>query len=187
MKKLNLILPFIILGLLLTSCGTTNTSVITGSDFNENTNTTNYFVLPYGSVDIPGKWNKAHYNSVSNQQFFVNNDSIEIAVSFNRYDKIEFNADGSKKGFECVKGFYEWDSQYMVETYGLKRELIESDSSKLYLIFRIFGESGAKVYNSYFLIGEKSGNISNMSISHTKKWDEDEKTSFLKKLFLVAQ
>jgi len=52
-------------------CASQKVNVIEGYDYKEKDNQTSYFVLPYGSVSIPGKWNKDHYNSVSHQQFFI--------------------------------------------------------------------------------------------------------------------
>ena len=74
------------------SCGSAKqaTSTIVGGDYDAKKNTTEYFVFPYGQVSIPGKWEKTSYNSASRQQFFRNDESVNIAVSFGPYDKYEF-------------------------------------------------------------------------------------------------
>jgi len=187
--KTNLIKTFLLLTItiLLTNCATQRTSTIVGVNYNETKNETNYFVVPYGSVTLPGKWEKTNYNTISRQQFFINQDSVIIAIAFGRFDKYEFNMDGSQKGYDFVKSYYEWDSKYFVDSHGLKRQPLESDSTNNYVVYRIFGQIEKSKLDTYFLIGEKNGNISNFSISDTDKWTESEKTKFLKNLFLTEK
>ncbi len=173
-----------ILTLFLWGCVTKRTSTIVSFDYDQAKNQTNYSVLPLGSVSMPGKWTKTRYNSVSNQQFFTNDESIEIAVAINRYDRYEFNEDGKVKGFAFVKAYYEWDSKYFVDQHGLKRSLLENDSLNNYLIYRIFSPTGAGKIDTYFLIGERGGNTKNLSISYTDKWSESKKIEFLRDLFV---
>jgi hypothetical protein len=167
-----------------TNCVTQRASTIEGFDYDESKNQTKYFVSPYGSISIPGKWNKSDYNSVSGQQFFMNSDSIRIAIAYNRYDKYEFNLDGSKKGFDFIQAFYEWDSKYFVDSYGLNRKIIENDGMNNYILYQVFGEKNGVVFDTYFLIGEKNGNVSNLSLMITDKWTEDTKIKFLKGLYV---
>lgn len=178
---------FLILTILLTSCATQRTSTIEGVNYNESKNVTDYFVMPYGSVSLFGKWEKKNYNEISRQQFFKNQDSVIIAIAFERYDKYEFNTNGSQSGFNFVKAYYEWDSNYFVDSHGLKRQIIESDSTNHFMIYRIYGQKEKAEFNTYFLIGEKNGNVSNFSISKTEKWSEIEKILFLKNLFLTEK
>ena len=168
----------------MTNCATQQISTIVGGEYNVKKNETDYFVVPYGSVTIPEKWEKTNYNSISRQQFFRNQDSIIIAIAFGRFNKYEFNKDGSKTGYNFVKAYYEWDSKYFVESHGLKRQPIESDSTKNFMVYRIFGQVENGELDTYFLIGEKGGNISNFSISKTDKWTESEKIVFLKNLYV---
>jgi hypothetical protein len=170
--------------ILLTGCATKKISTIEGYDYDELKNQTNYFVLPLGSVSIPGKWEKRNYQSVSRQQFFINEDSIKIAIAFNRFDDYEFNTDGSKKGFEFVRAFYEWDSKFFADTYGLERRILENDSINKYILYQIYGTAKGTKFDTYFLIGNKEGNVNNLSITSTNKWTEKEKVDFLKKLYL---
>jgi hypothetical protein len=178
---------FLILTILLTSCATQRTSTIEGVNYNESKNVTDYFVMPYGSVSLLGKWEKKNYNEISRQQFFKNQDSVIIAIAFERYDKYEFNTNGSQSGFNFVKAYYEWDSNYFVDSHGFKRQIIESDSSNHFMIYRIYGQKEKTEFNTYFLIGEKNGNVSNFSISKTEKWSEIEKILFLKNIFLTEK
>ena len=166
-----------------TNCATQKASTITGGEYDENKNQTSYFVLPFGSAFIPGKWIKTKYNNVSNQQFFKNSDSITIAVAFNPVNKYEFNTDNSKKGFEFVKAFYEWDSQYFVNTNKLNREKIEDDENQHYIVWRVFGENNETAYDTYFLFGEKNGYARNFSIMKTNKWNREEKIKVLKEMY----
>jgi hypothetical protein len=177
----NLTLIFI---LILTACASQRVTTIVGGDYDESKNQTDYFVLPFGSVSIPGKWEKTNYNSVSGQQFFTNIDSIKIAIAFNRFDKYEFNTDGSKNGYEFAKEFYEWDSKFLMDSYGLQRSVVENDSINNFILYQIHGSSNGVKFNTYFLIGVKNGNVSNLSIMATDKWTEDKKTDFLKKLYI---
>jgi hypothetical protein len=187
--KTNLIKTFFSLTILilLTNCATKRTSTIVGGDYNETKNETDYFVVPYGSVTLPGKWEKTNNNTNSKQQFFRNKDSVIIAIAFGRIDKYEFNKDSSKSGYNFVKAFYEWDSKYFVDSYPLKRQSLQNDSTNSFIIYRIYGQIEKVDFNTYFLIGEKNGNTSNFSISDTDKWNENEKIRFLKNLFLAQK
>lgn len=169
------------------SCATQRTSTLVGGEYNDTKNETDYFVLPYGSVTLPGKWEKTDYNTISRQQFFRNQDSVIIAIAFGRFNKYEFNTEGSKTGFDFVKAYYEWDSKYFVNSHRLKRQQIESDSINNFMIYRIYGQIEKDDFDTYFLIGEKNGNTSNFSISDTDKWTENEKIDFLKNLFLTKK
>jgi len=184
--KYKIYLPILII-ILLTNCATQKVSTIVGYDYDEKTNQTDYFVLPYGTVSIPGKWKKTNYNSISHQQFFKNADSIIIAVAFGPYDKYEFNADKSKKGIDFALAYYEWDSKYFVETHGLKRKLIEKDSIRNFVIYKIYGNNEKGKFDTYFLVGEKNGFFSNFSVMATDKWTENYKIDFLKRLFVTEK
>jgi len=170
--------------LILTGCASQRVSTIVECDYDESKNQTDYFIVPYGSVSIPGKWDKSNYHSVSGQQFFTNKDSIRIAIAFNRFDKYEFNTDGSKKGFEFVKEFYDWDSQFFVDSYGLQRKVLETDSINNFILYQIHGLTNETNIDTYFLVGEKNGNVNNLSITITDKWTEEKKVEFLKGLYI---
>ena len=140
-------------------------------------------MLPFGSVSIPGDWEKTNYNSVSGQQFFINKDSIRIAIAFNRFDKYEFNTTGLEKGYEFVKAFYDWDSKFFIDTYGLQSRVLEKDSINNFILYQIHGLTHGSKVDTYFLVGEKNGNVNNFSIQTTDKWSEEEKIKFLKELY----
>ncbi len=174
-------LIFAIVAMLIVSCASNKTSVLVGGDYNKERNETDYFVIPYGSVSLPGKWVKSNYVQSSKQQFFVNKDTVTVAVSFGKTDKFEFNRNNAKKGYDFVEAYYKWEYDYFTKS-GLNVHRIESDKSKKYLIFRIYG---SKV-DTYFLIGVKNKCTSNFSVN-TSKWAEKEKVEFLKNLFLSSK
>jgi hypothetical protein len=176
----------LIVGWFLSGCATQRVSVIEGVDYDESQHRTHYFVLPYGRVSIPGKWQKTSYNSVSRQQFFTNADSIKIAIAIGS-NKYEFNPNGNLTGFAFAEAFYEWDSNYFVETYGLNRKLIEKDSTNQFLIWEIFGDINAVKIDTYFLVGTKNRAVTNCSVTITDKWSEPEKIAFLKDLFITSK
>ena len=181
------ILLFIVLIFALSSCTSQKVSSIVGSNYDETKNETHYFVLPYGSAVFSGKWEKGNYNTISKQQFFTNEDSINMAIAFGRFDNYEFNSDGSKVGYDFVKSFYEWDSKYFVDSHNLNRECIENDSINNYILYRIFGDIEKGRFDTHFLIGEKNGNTSNFSISNNDNWTANKKIEFLRKLFLTKK
>ncbi|MDR1202547.1 MAG: hypothetical protein LBL58_13100 [Tannerellaceae bacterium] len=172
---------------LLTSCATQRVSTIVGCDYDNKKNVTNYFVLPYGSVDIPNKWERTTYNSTSKQQFFTNDEKVIIAVSFGPCNKYEFNADNSKKGFDFVKTFYKWDSEYFATDYGLNQELIEENVADNYIVWRVYGEYNNSSWDTYFLFGEKGGYSKSFSVMATEKWTREQKINFLKEMYIKKQ
>ena len=178
MNKVQGLLLLLIVAIL-SSCGSAkrSTSTIVGGDYDAKKDITEYFVFPYGQVSIPGKWEKTSYNSASRQQFFRNDESVNIAVSFGPYDKYEFNMDGSLKGYEFVEAFYEWESKYFVSN-GLECKILETDKENKHIIYRVFGNK----FDTYILICEKNGFVSNFSINATDKWTEQQKVDFLKSL-----
>ena len=166
------------------SCATQRTTTLVGCDYDKKKNQTDYLVFPYGSVAIPGEWKQTSYNQSARQQFFQNLDSITISVAFGPCNKYEFNADNSKKGFDFVTAFYEWDSSYFVNNYRLDQELIESNKKDNYIIWRTFGENNNIYWDTYFLFGEKNGFANSFSIMKTEKWSKEEKIAFLRKMYL---
>ena len=158
------------------------TSTIVSCNYNEKKNQTEYMVFPYGSVSIPGKWKQGNYNQIAKQQFFKNSEDVSIAISFGSCEKYEFNHDNALKGFDFVQTFYEWDSEYFVNTYGFSKEMIETDSISNYIIWRIYGDYNNTSCDTYFLFGEKKGIANNFSITETDKWTTEQKIIFLKQL-----
>jgi hypothetical protein len=168
----------------LTSCATQRTTTLISCDYDKNKNQTDYLVFPYGSVSIHGEWIQTSYNQTAKQQFFQNTDSIIISVAFAPCNKYEFNMDNSKKDFEFVTAFYEWESEYFVTNYRLNQEKIEFNEKDNFIIWRVFGENNNTYWDSYFLFGEKNGFANNFAIMKTDKWTKEEKVAFLKEMYL---
>lgn len=166
-------------------CVTQRTSTIVSCNYDKKTNQTNYMVFPYGSVSIPDQWERTGYNKSSRQQFFRNKEGVVIAIAFGPSNKFEFNANNSKKEFQFVKAFYEWDSQYFVNSLGLKQVLIEENDTDNYIIWRIYGEYDGSQVDTYFLVGDKRGIAHNYSLTRTDSWTIEQKIEFLKRLYLV--
>ncbi|MFU8844909.1 MAG: hypothetical protein ACNA7V_13980 [Bacteroidales bacterium] len=174
----------IIVILILTGCVSQRVSTIVGCNYDQKNNRTDYFEFPYGTISIPGNWEKTRYNPVSNQQFFSNHDSISIAIAFSRFDKYEFNTNGDHKGYDFVKAFYEWETEYFFDMFGFNTKVLVNDSIHKFILFQNYGQFEGATFNTYFLFGEKNGNVSNFSVMTTDKWSEDEKVEFLKGLYL---
>lgn len=183
MQYLRLI-SMLFLAILCAQCVTHKTSSIVSADYDKNKNQTNYVVLPIGSATLPGKWEKGSYNKVSNQQFFSNADSIEIAIAFNRYNEYEFNPNGAYKDWDFVQAFFEWEANHFEQSLGLGSAVLVQDKVDNYMIYRLFSALYDNNIDTYFLIGEKNGNVANISISTTDKWSESQKVEFLKSVYL---
>jgi hypothetical protein len=175
---------FILLTVFFAGCVSRQISTIVGCNYDMKKNQTDYLVFPYGQVSIPGKWERTIYNHVSRQQFFINQDSIIIAISFGICNKYEFNQDNSKQGFDFIKAFYEWDSKYLADISGFQAEEIERDSTDNYIIWKL-GSGNNTVDGTYFLFGEKNRHVKNFSIMTTNKWSIEQKITFLKQLYQI--
>ncbi len=189
MMLIRILKPYvvIILFFVLTGCATHGVSTIVGGDYDKEKNQTDHFVIPFGSVSIPGKWVKSSYNSSSKQQFFKNDDSVKISIAFGPCDKYEFNADKLKTGWDFVKAYYEWESNYFVNNHGLEREIIEEDSLNNFIIWRLTGNLNNDNVDIYMLFGEKDCRVNNYSVHESGQWTEKQKLSFLKKLYLNSE
>lgn len=187
MKNIILNCSFTVLILVFASaCATqkkVGSSTIIGGEYHEESNSTEYFVVPGGKVNIPGRWKKTTYVANSKQQFFTNIDSLTLAISFTQANKYEFNLDGTKQGFAFIDAFYTWESNFM-EEQGLSMEVIESNREQNFQIYRLFGDIEKGTFDTFFLVGEKMGNVSNFSMTNDKKWTENQIIDFLKQLFL---
>ena len=170
------------LGALFASCSSTkSTSVIVGGDYDATKDVTTYMVFPYGDVELPGKWDKSQYSQSSHQQFFINQDSVIVAVSFAPYNKYEFNFDGALKGADFLLAYHKWEADFFQEQ-GLECPLIEMDSTNNYIIYKISGTYSDTVIDSFYLIRESKGAVSSYSIQRTDKWSDDKRLEFLKSL-----
>lgn len=175
---------FLLLAVLFfTGCATQKVSTVSGDRYDKDKDRTSYFVLPFGSASIPGKWTKTSYNESSRQQFFKNSDGITITVAFTQINSYEFNRDRSKKGFEFLQAFYKCESDYFTNSVKLSQEKIEAREKEHYIIWRVFGVSDHVSYDTYFLFGEKNGYVSNFSVMETGKWTSADKIRILKEMY----
>lgn len=171
----------ITIGLLLvvlTSCKTTQTSMIIADNYDEKNNQTTLTLLPYGNIVIPNKWTKTSYNQVSRQHFFTNNDSTTVAVTKNPKDKYPFfkpNQTDIKFGTDFVK----WDAEYW-EKQGLTVTTVDIQSDKDYILWQVKNEE--KNVNTIFLFGSKNGFAYNFS-GTSKTWTETTIKDFLVQLY----
>ena len=175
MNKLKYLFGLLLVSVLVSSCmslGNAAQSTIVGGEYKADKNITEYFVMPYGEVSLPGKWEKWQYVSNARQQFFKNEDSVIIAIAFGPANKYEFNRNGLLKEYDFVKAYYDWESDYFVKL-GYEAKIIETDQSN-------WGQK----YDTYFLFGERNGRVSNYSVHIADKWTEEEKLKFLKSIYL---
>lgn len=167
---------------LLYSCIPTATSTIVGGQYEAKTNTTDYFVLPLGSVSLPGVWVKTRYTNESNQQWFTNHDSISVAIAFTPCDSYEFYKK-DLKDLEFVKAFYEWDAKFLAKNLNMHDTILKIDTTNNYFVWRLSGKNKEFEVDNYFLFGYKSCSVHNFYVS-TTKWTEEQKVQFLQDLYL---
>ena len=182
MNRIKNLFGLLLISVLVSSCmslGNAAQSTIVGGEYKADKNITEYFVLPYGEVSLPGKWEKWQYDANARQQFFKNEDSVIIAIAFGPANKYEFNRNGLLKEYDFVKAYYDWESDYFVKL-GYEAKIIETDQSNNYIIWRLWGQK----YDTYFLFGERNGRVSNYSVHIADKWTEEEKLKFLKSIYL---
>lgn len=165
-----------------TSCSSNRASYIKSSVYDQKEEVTTYTLSPLGTVKIPGQWEQTSYNASSKQQFFANSDhSATIALTFAPCTSYEFNKEGTLKGFDFTKAFYEWDSSYMKKAFNAEVAVLEEDGSDNYIVWQVdLKEEGIK---HYFLFGEKNGVVRNFSVIKSN-WTKSDVVVFLKELYL---
>lgn len=84
MKRILLAIALLCAVGMMAGCVSSYTSTIVGGNYDAKKNATDYFVLPFGQVSIPGKWEKWAYNPSARQQFFINEDGGREAVVFEK-------------------------------------------------------------------------------------------------------
>jgi hypothetical protein len=174
-------LSTILLSAVLLSCATPkSTSILYSDNYDKNTNQTSVMILPYGEIKIPGKWAKTRENGVSGQHFFIGEDSVQIAIALQPWDKYEFSHNNpAVTPDNFVRKFYEWDASYLKEQTGGQLRVVKENKQNNYLIWNLF--SGTKPQD-YFLFGLKGKIAYNLNVT-TEKWDEEKKVNFLEGLF----
>jgi hypothetical protein len=172
----------VILGAILISCAANKSvSTLYSDDYDKTTDQTTVMVFPYGKVKIPGRWTKIGENEVSEQKFFVGQDSVEIAIAIVPWDGYEFSHKNPEVTLEnFVRRFYEWEGNYLKDKANGHLAVIKENTDKKYLIWNLKNEGGLDVY---FLFGLKGKTAYNLNVE-TPKWNEESKVSFLEQLFL---
>jgi len=176
-QKINIIIGLYIL--VLTSCKTTQTSMIIADNYNEKKNQTTLTLLPYGNIVIPNKWTKTSYDQSSRQHFFTNNDSTTVSVTKNPKNKYPFFKP-EQPDKEFVTDFVKWDAEYW-EKQGLTVTTVDNQSEKGYILWQ--AKSDEKNVNTIFLFGSKNGFAYNFS-GTSKTWTETRIMDFLVQLFI---
>lgn len=167
---ISLLLPILI------GCSTTKTSMLIGDTYDKEKDETSLILMPYGNINIPGKWTKTQYNEVSRQHFFINQDSVSIAVTKNPQNKYPFyESDMNEKQF--IDKFFDWEKgYYQKQGYALTK--LNEESEVNYIIWTASGKDA----NTIFLFGAKDKFCYNFSIFKSM-WNEETKIEFLKSLF----
>lgn len=181
MKKLTLLLVAAMLMQSHASIAQRSVSTITSSTYNKKTGLTTYSVLPFGSVDFPGKWRKTSYYDVSRQQSFVLGDSMKSAISINRASRYPFY----KKDFSeqrIAREMYEWDSQYLVERAGGERIIVKDDTVNHFIIWTLASAGSQPEKFPMYLFGSERGIIYNLNIA-TDRWTVEAKARFLEEMY----
>lgn len=166
-----------------TGCISSNhPSRITSLSYDKRKDATQFLHFPHGSVSLPGKWKEQRYNASSGQHFFVNEDSVVVAVAIGPWNKYEFYTPQLDEA-AFIDKYYEWDSQYLTDKFHGQRAILKRDSSRNYLLWRLWTDSAI---NSYFLFGVRHKTAYSIHVS-TEKWSENQKVEFLESVYLAAQ
>ena len=181
MKKLfKLIVPFGLTIILLSCASSKSASILYSDKYDETHDQTQVLIYPYGEVKVPGKWRKTREYQISGQHFFLNKDSISLAVALQPWDKFEFSANNPDITSEnFVQKFYEWDAFYMKDVSDGELKILKENQEKNYLIWNLSNNRGL---NEYFLFGLKGKIAFNINIS-TELWDEQKKIDFLETVY----
>ena len=127
-------------------------------------------------VKVPGSWTQLNTIDDSGQTYFKNEDGVVIAVAQNPKKAYSFFK-SNKSGFENVKLFYTWDSDYRKENK-FKTDKIKENAASEYIIWKYNDGKSDNV----FLFGSVKDNFLNLLV-YTNDWSEAEKVTFLEKLY----
>jgi hypothetical protein len=129
-----------------------------------------------GDVQIPGNWAQLNTENDSGQTYLKNDEGVIIAIAQNPKKSYPFFK-SDKSGFENVKLFYTWDSDYMKENK-LKTDKIKENPASEYIIWKY---NDGKLDN-VFLFGSAKDNFLNLLV-YSNIWDEAKKVLFLETLY----
>lgn len=129
-----------------------------------------------GDVKIPGNWVQLNTINDSGQTYLKNSEGVIIAIAQNPKKSYSFFK-SNKSGFENVKLFYVWDSDYMKENK-YKTDKIKENAVSEYIIWKY---NDGKLDN-VFLFGSAKDNFLNLLV-YSNIWDEAKKVLFLENLY----
>lgn len=161
---------------LLSACASSQTSLLIADSYDAEKNQTVLMVMPYGNIELPGKWTKTSYNEVSRQHFFTDGDSTTVAVAKQPREKYPFYS-SAQNDAEFVRAFHTWDADHW-SAQGMTTTLLEDRAADGYIVWQVTGEG----VNTIFLFGSKSAYAYNFSVSSTK-WSDAEAQRFLAELY----
>ncbi len=125
------------------------TSTYSGS-YNASDNSTDYEVLPYGKVTMPGKWIAGMYNKTSRKQVFYRDDTTTLTVVIAPCASSPFSKDGMT-GYEFVRNYYKVEAQYQTEFFEQTPKLLVEDKENRYMLWMVHSDG----IDQYFLCGVK--------------------------------
>lgn len=158
------------------ACASTRTSSVIADRYDASTDRTELIVVPYGTVNLPGKWTKLSYDAASRQHFFTNVDSVVVAVAKQPKEKYPFYSK-EQSDVQFISEFHKWEADYWTGQ-GLSTRVVEDRSADGVIIWKVIGEQ----VNTTFLFGAKGNYAYNLSVS-AGAWDDGTTQQFLKDLY----
>lgn len=155
------------------SCSSSRTSRIVSDSYDKVNDKTTLGLIPYGNILIQGRWTKTRYNEVSRQHFFMNNESVTIAITKAPKEKYPFYEENLTDE-KFTEKFYQWEFEHYTKQ-GYKIEKINPERQQNYIIWKATGNEA----NTIFIYGAKNNFAYKFSVLKAK-WSEEKKIEFLK-------
>lgn len=168
--------------IILSACSVSRqTSMLYNESYDKESNRTTITMFPFGVVKLPGVWTKTREFAQSGQYFYLNEDSVQVAIAMHEWNNIEFSHQNPNvTTLNFVRKFYEWESNYFKEITGREPRIVKEDTQKNYLIWHLM--NGTQRVD-YFLFGLKGNTAFNLNVK-ASHWDEEKKVRFLEQMFL---
>jgi hypothetical protein len=155
-------------------------SEITGVHYDETKNITTYIKIPFGNMEIPGKWKQGKMDYVSRSQYLISDDSEIIGVSISGERQYSFYND-SIKGKRFPKAHFEWESKYMKDTLNAKVSLLKIDSASGSILWEV----ELKEAKNLFFLYDKNERFYNIKYVVTKSKTESRGISLLHEIYAM--
>lgn len=156
-------------------------SAIESNNYDNKTNQTTFYKIPFGNISIPGKWTKTSYNQVSRQHNFRNADSVLTAVAINQATSYPFYKPNMTSN-NIVKEFYEWDSKYLADNVNGNRTIIKQDTVNHFILWQITADNDKYKIDNHYLFGCENGIIFTVFVA-TNKWTNEQKIEHLQTVY----